>query len=248
MHNRSLPVVKEQDIHNASTSDAITKGLACVQCGWLIVQSIARAAAGLPLTELELMTMAFIFCALIMYGLWWNKPFGVQRSTVLLPPSPDKARAVLPKICVGTRRLGLFRVSVGYSFEVISFVVMILFDLERDGARSVVCNVTSIGFSGFHLIAWNWDFPSDRVRMLWRIFSVAATGAPVALTTFTVIMPSPQDTIKLRKSTYVVVLGTILVYTISRVGLIVLVFYCFSSMPAAVYETVQWSTIFPHFS
>ena len=41
---------------------------------------------------------------------------------------------------------------------------------------------------------------------------------------------------------------TPMIYIISRLGLIFLVFYCFSSMPAAVYKTVNWNTIFPHFS
>ncbi|PYI01451.1 hypothetical protein BO78DRAFT_378968 [Aspergillus sclerotiicarbonarius CBS 121057] len=248
LQNRSLPVVKEHDIHNASTSDAVTKGLACLQCGWLVIQSIARAAAGLPLTELELMTLAFIFCALIMYGLWWNKPFGVQRATVVFPLDPEKARAVLPDLHAGEPGLRLFEFSILHSFGVLSYLVVLLFDLDRDIARAVVCNGTSILFSGFHLIAWDWAFPSDRVQLLWRIFSVAATGAPLVLTTLMAILPSPRNSITLRKSAYLVVFGTTVVYTISRVGLIVLVFYCFSSMPAAVYETVPWSTIFPHLS
>ena len=39
-----------------------------------------------------------------------------------------------------------------------------------------------------------------------------------------------------------------IVYIISRLGLIVLVFYCFSSMPASVYKTVDWTNFLPHFS
>ncbi|RAK96823.1 uncharacterized protein BO80DRAFT_416126 [Aspergillus ibericus CBS 121593] len=245
LQNRSLPVVKEQDIHNASTSDALTKGLACLQCGWLVIQSIARAATGLPLTELELMTLAFIFCALIMYGLWWNKPFGVQRATVLLPSNPEKARAVLPDKTASKRR---YELPLSTWLRAFPFVVVIFFELDRNSAQSVVCNLASIVFSGFHLIAWNWKFPSDRAQMLWRIFSVAGTGAPMILTTLITIRPPSRDTVFLRKSPYLVVLALTVVYTISRVGLFVLVFYCFSSMPAAVYETVQWSAIFPHFS
>ena len=40
-----------------SKADAFTKAFALIQSGWLITQSIARAARGLAITELELATM-----------------------------------------------------------------------------------------------------------------------------------------------------------------------------------------------
>jgi hypothetical protein len=40
-----------------------------------------RVSVGLPITQLELATMAFVVCALIMYLLWWHKPFGVESRT-----------------------------------------------------------------------------------------------------------------------------------------------------------------------
>jgi hypothetical protein len=40
-----------------------------VQSIWLVVQSIARVSVGLPITQLELATIALVFCALIMYAL-----------------------------------------------------------------------------------------------------------------------------------------------------------------------------------
>ena len=41
--------------------------------------------------------------------------------------------------------------------------------------------------------------------------------------------------------------GGIFVYVVSRLGLIFLIFYSFSSMPAGVYETVGWTKHLPHF-
>jgi hypothetical protein len=35
-------------------------------------------------------------------------------------------------------------------------------------------------------------------------------------------------------------------YVVARLGLIVLIFYCFCSMPAGVYETVHWTDFLPH--
>jgi hypothetical protein len=40
----------------------------------------------------------------------------------------------------------------------------------------------------------------------------------------------------------------IVIYVATRGGLVVLVFYCFSSMPASAYTAVDWSSTLPHFS
>jgi hypothetical protein len=51
-------------------------------------------ASGLSITQLELATMAFVACALIMYIFWWHKPFDVERSQVLVWPysgRPERA-------------------------------------------------------------------------------------------------------------------------------------------------------------
>ncbi|RDW68775.1 uncharacterized protein DSM5745_08535 [Aspergillus mulundensis] len=82
--NGWFPTVTEADIQDRSKSDPFTKAFAVVQCGWLVIQSIARAAQSLPLTELELATLAFIPCAFVMYAFWWYKPFDAQRPITLV--------------------------------------------------------------------------------------------------------------------------------------------------------------------
>ena len=38
------------------------------------------------ITELELATMGFVGCALVMYLMWWNKPFDVEHSIAIACP------------------------------------------------------------------------------------------------------------------------------------------------------------------
>jgi len=64
-----LPIVTEESIEDRSKSDVFTKAFAIIQSTWLIVQSLSRLTAGLPITELELATMAYVLCAVIMYGM-----------------------------------------------------------------------------------------------------------------------------------------------------------------------------------
>ena len=57
--------------------DTLSKGLVIVQTSWFILQCIARRAVGLPITELELVTVAFAALNFVTYALWWNKPLNV---------------------------------------------------------------------------------------------------------------------------------------------------------------------------
>ncbi|KAI9455650.1 hypothetical protein F5148DRAFT_984709 [Russula earlei] len=42
------------------------------------MQCIARGVQDLPITELELITVAFVALNFLMYILWWDKPLNVQ--------------------------------------------------------------------------------------------------------------------------------------------------------------------------
>jgi hypothetical protein len=74
-------------ITDKSKADPIDKSLVCVQAGWLIVQRIARLAAGLPIILLELATLAHCLCALVMYALWWHKPLDITEPVLLDHPN-----------------------------------------------------------------------------------------------------------------------------------------------------------------
>jgi hypothetical protein len=62
-----------------SKGDAISKGVVILQTGWFVMQCIARGVQGLPITELELVTVAFAALNFVIYLLWWDKPQNVQR-------------------------------------------------------------------------------------------------------------------------------------------------------------------------
>ncbi|KAH0538934.1 hypothetical protein FGG08_004525 [Glutinoglossum americanum] len=78
-----LRLPTEASIGDRSKADAFSKTFACVQSGWLVTQCIARLAARLPITELELATIAFVVCALAMYFFWWDKAFGVEHTEII---------------------------------------------------------------------------------------------------------------------------------------------------------------------
>jgi hypothetical protein len=83
-----FPRIAIEEIEDKSKGDFISKGLVVLQTGWFITQCITRGARGLPITELELVTIAFAGLNLVMYWLWWDKPLNVRRA-VRVYKKPD---------------------------------------------------------------------------------------------------------------------------------------------------------------
>ena len=78
-----LPDIPEASIADRSKADPVAKALAILQASWLLVQCIARWSAHLPVSLLELNTLAHVCCALLIYLLWWRKPYDVHVSITL---------------------------------------------------------------------------------------------------------------------------------------------------------------------
>jgi hypothetical protein len=78
-----FPRIKRSDIQDKSKADILGKGLVCVQVAWTVGQVIERKLASYPLTILEVHTIVHVVCALLMYGLWIQKPLNVQDPTVI---------------------------------------------------------------------------------------------------------------------------------------------------------------------
>ncbi|KAL2838265.1 hypothetical protein BJY01DRAFT_251064 [Aspergillus pseudoustus] len=255
-----FPRVTEEDIKNQAKSDPLTKALAILQCTWLIIQSIARTSQGLRLTELELTTLAFTACAFTMYTFWWCKPFDAQRPIQLLcldSKTASQVRSNLRPWTVEERSPTTSKVD-HYLFGVMD---VFSWKWTAEFGQSIIFHTSAVIFSAIHLIAWNWDFPSPVVRILWRSSAVGATCLPL----FTLACLTPMGALgNVLDSAFgdeekfvpksltilmgIVSIGAIVSYFACRVGLIVLIFYCFTDMPASVYQTPSWHNVFPHFS
>src|SRR5712671_243388 len=77
--NGYFPKISKAEIEDRSKGDAISKGVVILQTGWFVTQCTARGVQGLPITELELVTVAFGALSFLIYVLWWEKPQNVQR-------------------------------------------------------------------------------------------------------------------------------------------------------------------------
>ena len=69
--------ISEKEIADRGRGDAVSKGIVLVQTAWVILQCIARQVQHLPITELEIVTIAYAGLNLVTYSLWWHKPQNV---------------------------------------------------------------------------------------------------------------------------------------------------------------------------
>jgi hypothetical protein len=69
-HRDLIPQISDQEIKDKSKADKFTKLLICVQASWFMVQCVARMVQRIPISLLELNTLAHATCALIIYCLW----------------------------------------------------------------------------------------------------------------------------------------------------------------------------------
>jgi len=86
-----MPSITEEEIEDKSKTDPLARIIASFQILWFVTQVIARGAAHLVITELELTTTALAVLNVTMYFLWWDKPSDVHAPTVikLLPKRVD---------------------------------------------------------------------------------------------------------------------------------------------------------------
>ncbi|KAK0440656.1 uncharacterized protein EV420DRAFT_1650408 [Desarmillaria tabescens] len=75
---KTLAAISAETIEDKSKGDPFSKTISILQISWFIVKCIARAVQHLPITLLEMATLAFAGFSIITYFLWWHKPLNVQ--------------------------------------------------------------------------------------------------------------------------------------------------------------------------
>ncbi|KAF7987076.1 hypothetical protein HWV62_235 [Athelia sp. TMB] len=179
------------ELANQSKGDALSKGVAILQTLWFVMQCIARRAEGLPLTSLEVMTLAYTVITVAMYAVWWDKPLNV--SCAVRVPKEDVAEAEAAEYgsfwdqianyviggqdeCVDLRRCA--RVPTFWAGDR---------DDDYTSIADIIALVAAMVFGAVHCIAWSYHFPSPFELQLWRVSAIAIIAVPAALGTVVVL-------------------------------------------------------------
>ncbi|KZP22259.1 hypothetical protein FIBSPDRAFT_1043726 [Athelia psychrophila] len=251
--NGSLELPDKSDISDKSKGDALSKLFASLQTIWFVMQSIARPIQHLPLTKLEIATLAYTSINVAMYGFWWYKPLSVGRpvrvrrsnvpDTPTPPTSPPSGKLVtLMKAVIGAQDHGvdLFRLS-----KVPTFYAGVPNNTELLTADAIALGFAMV-FGAVHCIAWSFVFPSHAEKLIWRIASIALVGVPAIYIFLLGLWARKPESRKAITIFLLLLLIGIPFYLLARVVLLVLAFTTLRSLPPAAFETVHWTTFIPH--
>ena len=94
-HWDKIPSITTDDVRDKSNANSLAKAIVFWQTLWMIVQVIGRAASKLPVTLLELHICLHAFCAVVMYGTWWDKPVDIDLPTEVKGLTTDQIRQLI---------------------------------------------------------------------------------------------------------------------------------------------------------
>jgi hypothetical protein len=216
-----LPNVSRSFIRERSKSNLLAKGLVCFQVSWMLIQTLARKIAGLPVTLLELNTLAHVGCAVAMYAAWWFKPQDVVEPVII-----DVADCPACNKLLDQSSLDIF---LGYKSANLDNLFA---DSELTKVFLVVLNLC---YGGIHAAAWNAHFPSVVEQNFWR-----AAACSVFLQSFWLAVVWGFDL-----ESDVTILTSSL-FIVARLFLITEAFISVRSLPIGADNTVSWSNFLPH--
>ncbi|PSS08908.1 hypothetical protein PHLCEN_2v3398 [Hermanssonia centrifuga] len=95
-----IPDLSDEVIMDKSKADGLAKGLLLLQAFWFCINCLSRLAQSLPLSLLEVTTLAHALCTLFTYILWWHKPLSIREPTLI---SGDRAREICAFMWMASR-------------------------------------------------------------------------------------------------------------------------------------------------
>ncbi|KAJ6468371.1 hypothetical protein C8R45DRAFT_1218862 [Mycena sanguinolenta] len=250
----AIQSIEKEDIEDKSKGDCLSKGVALLQGLWFIAQCLARVHQHLPLTQLEVATLAFQFVSIFIWVLWWYKPLDVQQPILIGCKPLDLQQLILLNRdvdeCVGligqARRimytvvepmlLGTFS-----TFDPLTATSVPAF-WSTHGLKSPPARLSSTIFLEFfigtifgviHGAAWHTSFPSTDEMLLWRVSSLV------------IIFGRHNDA-------FICVFGAVIIwilllaYVVARIILCAVALTTLRALPPSAFVDVNWTTYIPH--
>lgn len=247
-----LPDIPMEEIADKSKGDGLVKAIAVGQILWTILQVIVRAARRLPVSPLEIAVVGFAVCAVIIYGLHWNKPQRVYATKTILEIDGEIAPEML-KSLEGTFDgenvlANVFHLPKQPSLPGSPISINSTNDDASDGGVASFCGslIGAAVFGGVHVIAWDFAFPTRVERIFWRCASVYTTAFPVAIVLIMTLADTLDDIIPWFERVWkgcVILLNSL--YVAARLVILVEIFRTLCFLPPGSYVST-WTSNIPH--
>ena len=252
----SIPT--EEEIEDKAKSNWLAKFLVLLQTSWFVTQCIARGIEHLPLTHLEIVTLAYAAMNFAIYSFWWYKPHNVNRPVRVfrksdLGASSEASESEATWKAVLDHMYHLFTGGVDKDVDLSCRDRVPKFwadstDKQAETANRWV-NVVAGFFGAIHCIAWVYSFPTRTELWIWRISSVAITAEPIYAFSGSHFTRLIEKKVNKKAGHYLfkfLVLFGVLGYVLARGVTLALAFTSLRDLPPGAYETVHWSTFIPH--
>jgi len=229
-----LPVITDEELEERSKNDNFARFITAFHVIIFVAHTFGRLGSGLPVSELEVATLAFVCCAAAIEFFWWNKPLDLRSFTVI-HVAAEKKQAFLSlfkslSLCPSEQALAEQGDFKKFWQRMIA---------SGDSVKRAI-HIVWIGciFNGVHIMAWNFQFPTLVERWLWRCCSLIACAA--------IVEQYLSFFLGQRKLTLLLTggLGSPL-YLISRLYLMVEACVSLRSVPPAMYESSAWQNELP---
>jgi hypothetical protein len=227
--------ITEEEISDRSKTDRLSKLIACLQILWFVIQLIGRAVQHLPTTNLELFTLGIVVFSLGTYAAYWRSPQDIGLPIIISVGQGKAFRDVFGKPISPRAR---FHWDESEPSEQVFL------------SLSLCAAITGV-FGACHLIGWDFMYPSSVEQLLWRIASISCVAILFFVMFLALLIDEdidfwpPECSVKYLSAMSFWTL--LFFYSLARVYLLIAIFISLRSVPAGVYQTVNWSLYFPHF-
>ncbi|KAI1165155.1 hypothetical protein F5B18DRAFT_660540 [Nemania serpens] len=256
-------ILRKEDIEDKSKVDLLVKGVTALQIAWIIVTVHARSHTGLPVSQLEIATMAFSVFAVATYiaNIW--KPKDISQPILLPNSAPcDEHEAAHSRVQNFLLRLFYLTDEIygdSEKYRVENDIIWV------EGGVPLIFSimvVSALLFGCLHSLAWDFNFPSRAELILWRITCLTSTVLPV--TSLGLNLYIDYRATNARKALMSCLVSSLLqrleplnafpdgfkdiIYIASRLILMVLIFTSLRATPEGVYQITPWTQVMPSFS
>ena len=138
-------------------------------------------------------------------------------------------------------------------------LMKVIHDIEtifKDPFQPVAVTSCLMGilFGSIHCFGWNFEFPSDGERILWKVCSLAISGVPLIWLLSIVLNYWLQKYRIDVRFPYLIWFYLCIavglfgppVYILARLGLVTEAFIALRAVPEGAYEDVHWTLLLPH--
>ena len=258
IENRDIdgPPISESELKSRGQGDWVIKLIAIVQIIWFVVQTLVRAIQHFQTTALEIMTVAFVFCSVFIYGFSLNQPQDIEYPVFIevsdaALAATDGTMTTKDETKRNSRSDGAGQAEEGGdTARALTHGARAVSHYAPGWAASTVpvllFGLFACGFGAIHCLAWNSPFPTLREQLAWRVCAAATTAMPASLALLSLFVVFGGDS-----GDVILILMTVLIafaYILGRITIIVLAFMSLRALPVDALRTVDWNNYIPHFS